>query len=192
MRYINSLQRLVRRIFATKVSQSRGLRSHFRVSYTRTQSAAFSLMFSPNSRFTGKSGRTYRLIHPLGHQRAGIWKAVDDADESEQFVIKGPSSDDNRSLSWPLFQHEVEMQTRFSGSAFIRQMVDFVPSTDGAEPKMVLQAFEKTLWTARTQRPMTTNEIKWIMKAVIIGLWTVHREGLVYSGTSYLLWFFSR
>jgi hypothetical protein len=26
------------------------------------------------------------------------------------------------------------------------------------------------------------DEIKWIMKAVLIALWTIHREGLVYSG----------
>ena len=111
---------------------------------------------------------------------------MDDVDESKQFVVKGPSSDDDRSLSWPLFTHEFEMQKLFNDSAFIRKMIDFVPSAAGVEPKIVLQAFEKTLWTARTERPMTSNEIKWIMKAVIIGLWTVHREGLVYSGSVYL------
>jgi hypothetical protein len=52
------------------------------------------------------------------------------------------------------------MQKLFNGSTFIRQMVDFVSFVAGAEPKIVLHAFEKTLWTARTQRPMTSNEIK--------------------------------
>jgi hypothetical protein len=33
---------------------------------------------------------------------------------------------------------------------------------------------------------MTSNKIKWTTKAVIIRLWTVHLEGLVYSGTVYL------
>ena len=107
-------------------------------------------------------------------------------DQSKQFVVKAPRSDDDRSLGWPLFKHEFEMQKLFNNSAFIRQMIDFVPSAAGVEPKIVLQIFEETLWTARTERPMTSNEIKWIMKAVIIGLWTVHREWLVYSGTVYL------
>jgi hypothetical protein len=83
-------------------------------------------------KFTGERGRTYRLIQPLGPQRTetalNIWKALDDVDESKQFVIKGPSSDDNRSLSWPLFKREFEMQKLFNDSVFIRQMVDFVQS----------------------------------------------------------------
>ena len=90
-------------------------------------------------------------------------------DESEQFVVKGPSSDDDRSLNWPLFKHDFEIQKLFNDSAFIRQMLDFVPSAAGIEPKIVLQTFEKTLRTARMERPMTSNEIKWITKAVIIG-----------------------
>lgn len=143
-------------------------------------------MLGPGLKLTGESGRIYRLICPLGYQKTdsapNIWKAVNDADESEQFVVKEPSSDDHRSLSWPLFRHELEMQKLFNGSAFIRQMIDYIPSLGEEEPKIVLQAFQKTLWTARTQRPMTSNEIKWIMKAVILGLWTVHREGFVYSG----------
>jgi hypothetical protein len=129
----------------------------------------------------------YHLIHPLRPQRTeiaqNIWKALDDVDESEQFVVKRLSSGDDRSPSWPLLKHDFEMQKLFNDSAFIRQMIDFVPSAVGVEPKVVLQAFKKTLWT---ERPMTSNEIKWIMKAVIIKLWTVHREGLVYSVTIYL------
>jgi hypothetical protein len=49
---------------------------------------------------------------------------------------------------------------------------------------MVLQGFEKPLWTARNRRGLTGDEIKWIMKAVILALWTVHRKGYVYSGAS--------
>ena len=74
------------------------------------------------------------------------------------------------------------MQKLFSDSPFIRQMIDFIPPEPGTKPQIVLQAFEKTLWTARLQRPMTSDEIKWIMKAVILAIWTVHRKGLVYSG----------
>ena len=75
------------------------------------------------------------------------------------------------------------MQKLFNDSAFIRQMIDFIPSAVGVEPKVVLQALGKTLWT---KRPITSNEIKWIMKAVIVRLWTVHHEELVYSVTIYL------
>lgn len=165
--------------------------SHFcnpRVSALRTQSLKRSLVLGPGLKLTGESGRIYRLICPLGHRELdnapNVWKAVNHADESEQVVVKGPSSDDDRSLSWPLFQHELEMQKLFTGSPLIRQMIDYIPSFAGEGPKIVLQGFEKTLWTARERRPMTSNEIKWIMKAVILGLWTVHREGFVYSGES--------
>lgn len=131
-------------------------------------------MLSPEFELTGKSGRIYRLICPLGYQKTdstpNTWKAVNDADEFEQFVVKEPSSDDHRSLSWLLFRHELEMQKLFNGSAFIRQMVDYIPSLAEEGPKIVLQTFQKTLWTARTQRPITSNEIKWIMQAVILGL----------------------
>ena len=47
---------------------------------------------------------------------------------------------------------------------------------------MVLRAFETSLWTARQQRPLTSSEIKWIMKSTILALWTIHRKGLVYTG----------
>ena len=157
-----------------------------RLSPSRIRSLMIPSMPGSGSKFSGESGRTYRLIDPLGSQgiqnTPTIWKAVDDADESEQFVVKEPSTDDDRSLGWPLFQHEHVMQKHFSDSVFIRQMVDFIPSATGTKPKMVLQAFEKTLWTARMQRPMASSEIKWIMKAVIVAIWTVHRKGFVYSG----------
>ena len=94
----------------------------------RIQPLASSSTLCPGSKFTG---RTYRLIHPLGPQRTetapSIWKALDDVDESKQFVVTGPSSDDDRSLSWPLFKHEFEMQKLFNNSVFIRQMIDFIP-----------------------------------------------------------------
>jgi hypothetical protein len=57
-------------------------------------------------------------------------------DESEQFVVKRLSNDDDRSPSWPLFKHDFEIQKLFN---------DFVPSAAGVEPKIVLQKFEKTL-----------------------------------------------
>jgi male germ cell-associated kinase len=113
-----------------------------------------------------------------------VWKAVNAVDESEQFVIKEPSSDDDANLNWPAFQHELEMQKLFEDSALIRPIVDFLPSSASIPPRMVLQGFEKTLWTARNRRQLTSDEIKWIMQAVILALGTVHRKGYVYSGAS--------
>ncbi|RMZ76154.1 hypothetical protein DV738_g5124, partial [Chaetothyriales sp. CBS 135597] len=142
-------------------------------------------MLLSQQKITGQSGRTYQLICPLGTQGGNdfpnVWKAVDDANDDEEFVVKSPSSDDDETHGWPLFQHEFEMQKLFGDSPFVRKMVDFVPPAPNQEPLLVLQAFEKTLWDARWQRPMTTDEIKWIMKAVLLGLWTVHRKGLVYT-----------
>lgn len=134
----------------------------------------------------GESGRKYRLLSPLSENvskdASNVWKAVDDHDAGSEFVLKAPSHQDCAKLNWPLFRHEVDMQRRFSSSPFIRQMIDFVPQSAAAPAMMVLQAFEKSLWNARNKRPMTMDEIKWIMKAVLIALWTIHREGLVYSG----------
>jgi male germ cell-associated kinase len=145
-------------------------------------------MLRPGYTFAGESGRVYRLISPLGVPKKAsaqnIWKAVNDSDDSEQFMIKEPSSDDDATLNWPAFQHELEMQKLFKDSALIRPMVDFVPSSASIPPRMVLQGFEKTLWTARNRRQLTSDEIKWIMQAVILALGTVHRKGYVYSGAS--------
>jgi len=110
-----------------------------------------------------------------------VWKAVADHDAISEFVLKAPSPHDRAKPNWPLFQHEVQMQRRFSSSPFIRQMIDFVPQSGAAPAMMVLQAFEESFWNARNKRPMTMDEIKCIMKAVLIALWTIHREGLVYS-----------
>lgn len=136
-------------------------------------------MLFPGQRITGRSGRIYRLLDPLGSRRSdavsNIWRAVNEADELKHVVVKGPSKYDQKSLGWPLFQHEFQMQKLFEGSTFVRQMTDFVLPTTNQEPVIMLQVFEKTLWAARMQRPMTDNEIKWIMKAVLLGLWTVHR-----------------
>ncbi len=138
-----------------------------------------------NACVQGESGRTYRLLSPLfekvSKDASNVWKAVADHDASSEFVLKAPSPHDRAKPNWPLFQHEVQMQRRFSSSPFIRQMIDFVPQSGAAPAMMVLQAFEKSLWNARNKRPMTMDEIKWIMKAVLIALWTIHREGLVYS-----------
>jgi hypothetical protein len=137
-------------------------------------------------RVVAQSGRTYRIVSPLVNSAPGIsphvWKAVDDRDSSKEFVAKQPNHHDEGSQKWSLFQHEVDMQNLFQTSPFIRQMTDFAPATDTRKPIMLLEAFEKSLWSARTRRSLTPEEIKWIMKAILLGIWTIHREGLVYSG----------
>jgi hypothetical protein len=130
----------------------------------------------------GESGRKYRLLSRLSKSPSNVWKAIDSEDEYLEYVVKAPSNHDDASLDWPLFRHEIEMQRRFDKSPLIRQMVDFVPSSNSSPPIAVLQSFEKSLWNARSRRPFSLDEIKWIMKAVLMGLWTIHREGLVYSG----------
>ena len=54
------------------------------------------------SKFKGESGRTYRLIEPLQRLEANnastIWKAIDNADESQQYIVKEPSLGDDQSL----------------------------------------------------------------------------------------------
>jgi hypothetical protein len=171
----------LRRRAATSLSQF-----SFRKSYTVNCSITRQFMIKSGACVQGESGRQYRVLSPLFAQvsknPSNVWKAVDEQDESLEFVIKGPSHYDDVSLDWPLFRHEVQMQRRFSKSPFIRQMVDFIPHSNSTQAMMVLQAFEKSLWTARNKRPLTIDEIKWIMKAVLIAIWTIHREGLVYSG----------
>jgi male germ cell-associated kinase len=132
---------------------------------------SFSSMLCSACTFAGESGRDYRLLSPLGGQSKetapNVWKALNDANESKQFVVKEPNSDDNADLKWPALQHELEIQNIFKDSPFIRQKVDFVLLSSALiRPKMVLQGFEKTLWTARNRRQLTSDKIKWIMKAV--------------------------
>jgi len=130
----------------------------------------------------GESGWKYRLLSPLSKSPSNVWKAVDSEDECLEFIVKAPSNHDNASLDWPLFRHKIQMQRRFDKSPLIRQMVDFIPGSNLSPPMAVLQAFEKSLWNARNRRPFSLDEIKWIMKGVLMALWTIHPEGLVCSG----------
>jgi hypothetical protein len=176
----------MRRYMLQKRTASSHSEYNFRKPYIANFHVARPFMIKPGALVQGESGRMYRLLSPLFAQvsknASNVWRAVDEQDESLEFVVKEPSPHDDASLDWPLFQHEVQMQRRFSKSPFIRQMVDFIPRSNSTRTMMVLQAFEKSLWTARNKRPLTMDEIKWIMKAVLIALWTIHREGLVYSG----------
>ncbi|RAL00735.1 kinase-like protein [Aspergillus ibericus CBS 121593] len=63
----------------------------------------------------------------------------------------------------------------------IRKLVDYIPDSEPAGPMMVLEAFTDTLWDVRRMRALSMREIKWIMKGVLLGVWTVHMRGLVYT-----------
>ena len=74
----------------------------------------------------------------------------------------------------------MEMQRLFQPAKFIRKMIDIIPPLSDAEPTMmVLEPFEKTLWSARTRRPLTTREIRHIMKLALLGLREIHEKGLI-------------
>lgn len=141
-------------------------------------------MAQTDLRLAGNSGRKHRMIKPIKpHRRsyADIWIAADLDNEDEMHIIKLPK-DNHSAPDYPHFQHEAEMQKLFHSSPFIREMTDWIPpSSLLPKPAMVLQLFERTLWDARWRRPLTVYEIKWIMKTVILGIWTIHREGLVHT-----------
>ncbi|KAL2169654.1 hypothetical protein VTG60DRAFT_5793 [Thermothelomyces hinnuleus] len=73
------------------------------------------------------------------------------------------------------------MQRLFAEDPLIRHMVDYVPRTEETGPMMILEPFQKTLWDARTMRPLSTQEIKYIMKAALVAIVIVHSKGLVYA-----------
>ncbi|KAI8945430.1 kinase-like domain-containing protein [Xylaria longipes] len=132
----------------------------------------------------GESGAVYSFIEPLGENarsRRNVWLIEEEGKSNVEFIAKGPSTEDDKSLGWPAFQHELKMQRLFNKDKMIRPMVDLIPSSATDEPMMVLKPFEQTLWEARNARPMTTSEIKWIMEGVLLGLQTVHQKGLVYT-----------
>lgn len=101
-------------------------------------------------------------------------------------VIKHPQPDDNPEKLWPAFQKEMDVQTCFQSARFIRKMTDVIPASSNLPDIMVLEPFEKTLWAARLQRPLTIREIKQIIKMALWELREIHNEGLVYCGKSSL------
>ncbi|EAW16894.1 putative protein kinase [Aspergillus fischeri NRRL 181] len=143
---------------------------------------AYTSLLHKGMKLLGESGRTYIVIAPLVQRSfPNVWKAHHWNNEKDQFVIKHPQSDDSPEKGWPAFRKEMEMQRLFQPAKFIRKMVDVIPSRSDMEPTMmVLEPFEKTLWSARTRRPLTTREIKHIMKLALLGLREVHEKGLVY------------
>ncbi|GKZ73022.1 hypothetical protein AnigIFM60653_005164 [Aspergillus niger] len=137
----------------------------------------------------GEGGRRYRLVRPLGTPVRGgkgcnVWLGLDDSKPDAEYIMKRPPAEQNEE-SWPgalsAFKHELEMQRLFAKDPMIRRLVDYVPESETSGPMMVLEAFTDSLWDARNVRPFTTKEIKWIMKGVLLGIFTVHMKGLVYT-----------
>ncbi|WQF87054.1 hypothetical protein CDEST_12068 [Colletotrichum destructivum] len=92
-------------------------------------------MLSAGDAFRGERGLTYRLVRPLGSDsRNNVWYAVDASRETSQYIAKGPSDGDDKSREWPAFQHELDMQKLYVKAPTIRELVDFVPSSEWPVP----------------------------------------------------------
>ncbi|KAK2768252.1 hypothetical protein FQN54_000104 [Arachnomyces sp. PD_36] len=137
----------------------------------------------------GEKGSRYRLVRSLGTQIPGktpnVWLAVDDSNGDVEYILKRPPGHDtdvgSTSEALSAFKHELEMQKLFAKDLMIRPLVDYIADSEPGGPMMVLEAFTDSLWEARNARSFTIKEIKWIMKGVILGLFTVHMKGLVYT-----------
>ncbi|KAK2764817.1 hypothetical protein FQN53_006945 [Emmonsiellopsis sp. PD_33] len=152
--------------------------------------APLSSRVSPGLTCQGEKRTRYRLVHPLGTQirgrRPNVWLAVDDSNDAAEYIVKRPAGDESNIGESPsdallAFKHELKMQRLFEKDTMIRPLVDFIPDSEPGGPMMVLEAFTDSLWEARSARPFTTKEIKWIMKGVLLGIFTVHMKGLVYT-----------
>lgn len=136
----------------------------------------------------GKHGQRYVLLDPLVQRKGkqcNVWSAIKQDNPIHQFVLKKP--DDEDGPGWPDFTQEMEMQKLLYKSGYIRRMVDIIPPSPviGIEPPiMVLEAFEKSLWTARLRRPFSLGEIRSIMRSIAIGLSTIHHNNMVCTGLS--------
>lgn len=155
-------------------------------------SAPLSSMVTSGLTCHGEGGKRYRLVHPLRSrirdQGSNVWLAVDDSNTDIEYVVKGPPEDDaheeSASSALSAFEHELEMQRLFAKDPMIRTLVDYIPDSEPGGPMMVLEAFTDSLWEARNARRFTKEEVKWIMKGILLGIFTVHTKGLVYTGKS--------
>ena len=135
----------------------------------------------------GESGVIYQLVRPLREpiegEKPNVWVAVDDSTRRNEYVVKQPfESRDGSSRNLAAFEHELDMQRLFMADPMIRSLMDYIPNSEPDGPMMVFEPFRKTLWNARTTRSFSTQEIKWIMKSILLGLHNVHKKGLVYTG----------
>lgn len=144
--------------------------------------ASLSSMVSPGFTCHGEKGIRYRFVCPLGTQIRGkkptVWLAVDAANAAAEYVAKGlPDDTESPADALLAFKHELKMQRLFEKDPMIRTLVDFIPDSEPGGPMMILEVFTDSLWEARNARPFTATEIKWIMKGVLLGIYTVHMRG---------------
>lgn len=137
-------------------------------------------------KLTGKCGQTYVLRDPLTQRKgrgSNVWSAARENDPMDQFAVKQPDDDDGP--GWPDFTKEMETQELLLRSGYIRRMIDVIPPALDSEPScMVLEPFEKSLWSSRLRRPFSLEEIRSVMRSIAIGLGTIHHNNLVYTGLS--------
>ncbi|PWY88877.1 serine/threonine protein kinase [Aspergillus sclerotioniger CBS 115572] len=127
----------------------------------------------------GESGTSYTLLSPLVRRTPpNVWQAFRSDNERDELIIKHPQ--DETECEKRCFQREMDMQKLFKPSRYIRRMVDVIPASSNLPDMMVLEPFQKTLWSARTTRPLAIWEIKYIMRAALLELQEIHKQGRVY------------
>ncbi|KAK5144773.1 hypothetical protein LTR04_001475 [Oleoguttula sp. CCFEE 6159] len=136
-------------------------------------------MIQEGAEFVGESGKKYLAVSSLG--QSNVWTAVDADTPTDIYVIKEPGVADDRT-GWPEFQQEMIMHELFKGCPSIRQQVDrILPASKADPPRIVLEIFENTVWTARAKRPFTAAELKSVTRSTLVGLRDIHAKGLVYA-----------
>ncbi|KAF2859689.1 kinase-like protein [Piedraia hortae CBS 480.64] len=165
----------------------------------------------PGLVLTATSGKTYMCVSPLGQPNVytGIETTSSSNPTNPKIVIlKSPNQTEKP--PYLTFQNEIRIHSMFPDAKGIRKVVDFVPSSSGPEgaevkgtsdlvastpsddpsapssdgptpPILILEAFSTTLWSARTTRPLTDNEIKTIARGILEGLREIHAKGYVYT-----------
>jgi hypothetical protein len=91
----------MRRYMLQKRTASSHSEYNFRKPYIANFHIARPFMIKPGALVQGESGRMYRLLSPLFAQvsknASNVWRAVDEQDESLEFVVKEPSPHDDAS-----------------------------------------------------------------------------------------------
>ncbi|KAI1291495.1 kinase-like domain-containing protein [Xylaria venustula] len=126
---------------------------------------------------TGESGSVYIVSGRNVDSRVREWFLWNN---NEKFIGKGPDPAHNAEGSWAAFHQDESMRRLFQEQDMISRWVDFIP-TGFYVPLMVLVPFEQTLWEARHRRPMTTLEIKWIMKRLLLNIQQIHLQNFVHT-----------
>ncbi|KAK0956360.1 hypothetical protein LTR91_022424, partial [Friedmanniomyces endolithicus] len=147
-------------------------------SFHRSQTAMN--IIHEGAEFLGESGKTYLAVSPLG--QANVWTAVDKGNLENIVVLKSPAPDDT-DPSWPQFQHEMIMHELLKNCTAVRKQIDRIPPVEsaGTPPILVLEIMQTTLWSARTKRPFTKEEVRSVARQVLRGLKEIHDKGLVYA-----------